>query len=240
MENTNIVPVLNLELLQQKANESAMKGALATIHDFYNSYNSPYKKAIEENLNGKSLSDFPMGLPDIIGVLNDKIIAEFDDIANTAIAQTLIPYAKELLTRTESVIKFSDILRKFIECNYDAEDNDTDDFICEVSKSNHDWLNVELTDSENTFHLTLHTKNTSIENPSFQVLSLPRDESKNYNRNMKIKVGDVSIEVPITTGLLKDKFTAFVASMLISRTEIIMDTRDFDEDMFPRDHCHCD
>jgi hypothetical protein len=235
----NILPVLNVEQLQQKANEFAQKGAEECIKEFYTGYNSAYKKSIEENLKGKTISDWPLGLPDIVGVLNEKIIAEFDDIANTAIAQTLIPYAKELLNRTKDVVPFSEILAKFIESEYDKEDDDSEDFICEVSKSNHGWLNVVLSNSELSLDLTLHTKKEAYENPTYQILSLPRDNSKNYGRNMVVKVGDVSIEMPITTGLLKNKFTAFVASMLISRSEIIMDVTDFDEDMFPKDHCHC-
>lgn len=236
----NILPVINNEELQKKANEYAQKGAEDCIKEFYTGYNSPYKKAIEENLKGKTVSDFPMGLPDIIGLLNEKVIAEFDDIANNAVAQTLIPYAKQLLTRVEGDIKFSEILSKFIEFEFDQEDADYTDFTCEVSKSDHSWLNVVISNMETTVELTLYTKNKIEGKETYQVLSLPRDNSKNYKRNMVIKTGDVSIEIPITTGILKDKFTAFIASMLISRSAIIMDVRDFDEDMFPRDHCHCD
>jgi hypothetical protein len=57
---------------------------------------------------------------------------------------------------------------------------------------------------------------------------------------MKITVGDVKIEVPITTGLLQNDFTGFLASILISKSKITMDVSHFNDDMFPRDHCYCD
>ncbi|MFK5281440.1 hypothetical protein ACI3PL_17950, partial [Lacticaseibacillus paracasei] len=63
-----IKPVLNLEYLQQKANEYATKGVEDAIENFYNGYNSPYKKAIEENLKNKGV-DNNFDIPDIIAVL---------------------------------------------------------------------------------------------------------------------------------------------------------------------------
>jgi hypothetical protein len=240
MENT-ILPVINNELLQQKANEYAQKGAEKCLEEFYTGYNSPYKKAIEENLKNKALSKFPFGLPDIVGILNDKIIAEFDELANTAIAQTLIPYAKSLLTRQGENLNFSDILSKFIEHNFDKEDDDPEDFTCEVIKhSTYDWLTVQLSSPENSFEIVLHTHKEKEGNQFYQILSLPREGKDCYKKEMKITVGDVKIEVPFTTGLLKNDFTAFLTSILISRSKITMDVTDFDEEMFPRGYCHCD
>src|SRR6476661_4245160 len=108
MEN-QILPVINTEVLQQKANEYAMKGAEEALKGFYTSYNSPYKKAIEENLKNKGL-DHSFNIPDIVGVLNDKFSQEIDLIANTAIAKSFVPMIKQILTREDAEVKFSDIL----------------------------------------------------------------------------------------------------------------------------------
>jgi len=228
---------VDLKALQQKADEYAQKGAEEVVKEFYTSYNSPYKEAIKKQLEGKSVGNWPMGLPDIVGVLNDKIIAEFDNIANTAIAQTLIPYAKHLLTRAESEIKFSDILDKFIEFEFDKDD-DYEYFTCEVKQSSHSWLNVTISNLETTFEFALHTKNEEAGKETYQLLSLPRDASAYDKRKMTIKNGDFSLEIPMTTGLLENKFTAYLASLVIARTAITIDVKDFDYEMFPKD-CHC-
>jgi len=236
--NQQILPVIDNDLLQQRANEYAQKGAEEVLKEFYTGYKSPYKQIIEENLKNKGLNNFPFGLPDIVGILNEKIIREFDELANTAIAQTLIPYAKSLLTRQEESIKFSDILSKFIEHEFDKEDDDPEDFTCEVNKdSKFDWLNIQINSPSASYDLTFHTHKKEDEIQRYQILSLPRTGKDHYKKEMKITVRDVKIEVPITTELLQNDFTAFLASILISKSKITMDTTDFDEDMFPIDHC---
>src|SRR5690606_11147379 len=98
MSTETITPVLDLDFLQKKANEHAMKGAEEAIKEFYSSWNSPYRKAIEQNLINKGV-DNNFDIPDIIAVLNQKISNEIDLIANTAISKTFIPFVKEFLIR---------------------------------------------------------------------------------------------------------------------------------------------
>jgi hypothetical protein len=50
-KENQILPVLNTEVLQEKATEFAMKGAIESIKEFYSGYNSPFRKQIEEQLN---------------------------------------------------------------------------------------------------------------------------------------------------------------------------------------------
>ena len=52
----DLVPVIDTEVLQEKVNQAAMKGALSTIEDFYTGYNSPFKKAIKEDLESKEIN----------------------------------------------------------------------------------------------------------------------------------------------------------------------------------------
>ena len=52
---TQILPVIDISVLQEKANEFAMKGAIETLKEFYSGYNSPYRKAIEEDLRDDEL-----------------------------------------------------------------------------------------------------------------------------------------------------------------------------------------
>jgi hypothetical protein len=80
-------------------------------------------------------------------------------------------------------------------------------------------------------------------------MSLPymMDERNKYSRSyqsnqtMKISLDDgATLELPFTKGILEDRFTSYIARLVIGNNNIIFDVTEFDEDMFPRDHCHCD
>ena len=53
---------------------------------------------------------------------------------------------------------------------------------------------------------------------------------------MKLANGESTIEVPFTRDSLKDEFTSYIARVLISKSLIVMDCDDFDEDMFREDY----
>lgn len=249
MEN-HILPVINLELLQQKANEYAQKGAEKVLEDFYTSYNSPYKKAIEENLKNKAV-DNNFDIPDIIAVLNDKFSAEVDQIANTAIAKSFLPLVKNFLSREEAEVKFSSILEKFIETTGFKNDDDLDeddytvDKIEDNSKSyRSSFFQFQISNGKVGYELRFYKNDNST-----TIMSLPYilDDRGKYHRSheskqtMKISLdGGATLELPFTKGILEDEFVSYVARLVIGNNNIIFDTEDFNEDMFPRDHCHCD
>lgn len=256
MENI-ILPVINSEQLQQKANEYAQKGAEKVLEEFYTGYDSPYKKAIKENLNNKGL-DSSFNIPDIIGVLNDKFSQEVDQIANQAVAKSFLPMIKSFLLREESEIKFSDILKKFIETtNFDHNDDlDSDDYTVEKAEGRH--LMQSLNDSFFEYHISngkvgyelrFYRKEKGKENEKIEIMSLPYMLESNgkyrggyeSKQTMKISLdGGATLELPFTKGILEDEFISFIARLVIGQNNIIFDTEHFDEDMFPRDHCHCD
>ena len=251
MEN-HILPVINTEELQKKANEYAQKGAEECLKEFYTGYNSPYKKAIEENLQGKGV-DYAFDLPDIVGVLNDKFSAEIDEIANTAVAKSFVPLLKRFLVREDPNVKFSDILKVFIkESRYEYNDDlDVSDY--ELEKIEDDsrsystsFFQYKLTNGKIGYELRFFKKDEN----TIQIMSLPymMDDSKRYTRsydsNQKMKIsldGGATLELPFTKGILEDEFTSFIARLVIGNNNIVFDVEDFDEDMFPQDdHCHCD
>lgn len=110
-----ILPQLDLTILQHSANEAAMQGAISAINEFYTGWNSPYKKAIEADLESKSI-DPMFSLPDILGVINEKLQQEIDSIANAAVAKSFVPLVKQITMRAEPEIMLSDIMKKFINC----------------------------------------------------------------------------------------------------------------------------
>jgi hypothetical protein len=241
-----ILPVLDNKVLQEKANEFAMKGAIDTIKEYYTGYNSPFKEAFDSHLKGKDIH-FGFEIPDIISRMNEALMQQADLIANHAIAQTLIPQFKELLTRAEATMNFSDILKTFIDVNYGVKYDD-----CSVEITNprdyhekpdiYDWLNVQIASDERTYRFTLHKhdKKESGKNAKYTLLSLPSFD-KNSTQTMTLYLDDIkgSVEMPFVPNVLSDRFVSFMARLVMSSTIITLDTQEFDENMFP-ERCHCD
>ncbi len=229
MENKEIViGQLEMKDIQQKANEYAQKGAIECIKEYYTGYNSPFKKRIEEQLEKKGIS-WSLELPDIIATLNGTLSNEIDKIANEAIAKSFIPLVRRLLIREPSEIKFSDILNEFIK-SVDDKDLDVCDYSCRIDKrpSPYNWIDCDLECNEFNYSFTLHQ--CLKEKSKYQLLSLPRDESRN---TMKISLdGGCTMELPFTKNILDNNFTSYMARLVLSESIITMDCEDFTDDMF--------
>ena len=234
-----ILPVLDTAVLQEKVTEFAMKGAIESIKEFYSGYNSPFRKEID-----KQLSQIQIGsgieLPDIISLINESLTKEIDLIANTAISKSFIPLVQRFLVREEKEIAFSDILREFVKST-DAEHYD--DWELSIKSSQYEWLDVELSTEDRVYSLCLHrdyeSKKQGIE--KYRLLSLPRDHSQNemYGQKMRLSIDGVTLEMPFTKDILHDQFTSYIARLVVGNCLITMDRRDFTEDMFPGNECHC-
>lgn len=238
------MPELDMNEIASKAKEFAMKGALETIKEFYTGYNSPYRKAIEEELKKKQIS-WPFDLPDIMGLINDSLIHEINTVANTAVAKTFVPIVKEFLVREPAEILFSDFLKKFIEYTGFEHDDDLqrDDYTVSVEKNErHGWLNIHISSGEKSYEFTFHESNSNKkegEKQKYQLLSLGHSTRDEYKQSFKLKIGDnATLELPYTREVLSDKVISYVARLVIGNTKITIDCRDFDDDMFP-DRCHC-
>lgn len=237
METTITTPVLNSEELQKKINQYALEGAIASIKEYYTGYDSPFKKAITEELKKKEIGHINLNLPDILAIINDTLSKEIEVIANHAISQTYLPLVKRILVRAEKEIKFSNLLEAFIE-SHEYDSKDYEDYSCEVEKSSHGWLNVTLNMKDKNYEITLHEDYKSKEQglKKYCLLSMPRSGSP---RTMKLKVNDAELEIPFTQNILQDKFVAYLATLIIADSVIEMDCEEFNEDMFP-EKCHCD
>jgi len=251
-----ITPVLDLEHIQQKANEYALKGAEKALEEFYTGYNSPYRKAIEENLKHKGC-DTNFDLPDIVALINDKLTQQIDEIANTAVAKTFIPYVKEFLSREDGEILFSDILKEFIKFTMyepDNEDFDIDDYKVEIIKEKRYYTSQSLTDTFPVYQISNNEKGyelrfyVSDNKTTTTLMSIPtyvENGKVSYNSNemksvMKLSVeGGATLEMPFTRAVLHNNFLRYCARLVIGNCNITFDCQDFDEDMFPQSECHC-
>ncbi len=245
-----ILPVLDLVVLQQKADEAAMKGAINSIEEFYSGYNSPYKKAITDKLQNKGV-DPNFDLPDIIGVLNDKFTKEVDLIANTAVAKSFLPMLKEFLSREDAEIKFSNILRKFIdrtEFKYDNEKSIEDYTVERISKYEdssvlkNTFFSYIVSDGKLSYELLFYKHKDVITMSSLPYILDESGRFNHYEIKQKMKVsldGGATLELPFTKGILEDDFISFVARLVIGNNSIVFDVEDFNDEMFPPDECHC-
>lgn len=227
----DIVPSINTDQLQEAANAAAMKGAIAVINDYYTSYNSPYKKQIEEALKEKTVN-VHFELPDIVGFINEKLVAEIDRIANAAVAQTYVPLIGKILARMDKVIKFSDLLEKFVETEFGGSEEDYDIDIAEETK--YEWLNVKLKHDkkEVTFTLHRHTKGDEGKHTkAYKLLSLGHFSDRS-SRTMKIEIEGGKIEMPFEASVLSDEFASYLASLVLSGSVIMMDQEHYSEDWF--------
>lgn len=233
-----LLPVLDNAVLQEKASEYAMKGAIDVIKEFYTGFNSPYKKAIEEKLKDKGLCS-SIDIPDIIGVLNESFNKEVNKIANEAIANSFIPLVNNLLTREEPELLFSKFLENII---YQQYDKNPDLYDCDITESRHGWLDIYLRVGENEYNLTLHKCNNIGEKTdskfNYRFLGMnPVNKVKPGNMRIQVKDG-VTIDMPFSVTSLSDSVLSYVGRLIISGTRFSMDTNVFQTEMFP-DRCRC-
>ena len=238
--NEQILPTLDLEVLRKKAQEAAMNGAMSEIRDFYEGYNSPYRKKIKEHLESMQINSHQIQLPEIIGLINDTLTKEIDSIANQAVSKSLVPMVKKFLTRAEKEMKFSDFLKEIIE---DTHNYDMEDYSCECEKNTtHGWYDVLITfkgaEYKFTFHEDYESKKT---NPGkyYRILSLPSCYDSTDRRFMRVKHDGAEIEIPFSHAVLQDDIVSLAARCIMANTKFEFDTFEFEEYMFP-ERCHCD
>ncbi len=239
--NQELLPKLDMDKLQEKTNESAMNGAIATIKDYYEGWNSPFRKAIEEDLKTKQVS-YPLQLPDIIAKINDGLVNQIDAIANEAVAKSFIPLVNRFLTREPKEILFSELLKSFI-AETDEEDQEEYSIDIKDCRPNYTWFDVTLTCGTDEYKLVMYLekrygKNEPVpEQERCYILSLP-DKYDDRKKMMKIKKDDVTLELPFTSDVLSNGFVSYIARLIIGKSVIIMDTHDFSDEMF-EEKCHC-
>lgn len=234
-----LLPKLDTEILKTKAQEAAMKGAIASIEEYYSSYSSPYRKSISEQLEKQKFGNF-IQLPDIIALINESLTKEIDAIANLAVAKTFVPMVSKFLTREEKELNFSDILKEFIEI---IESTDQDDYSVSVKENkHHGWITVDLTGKDKSYNFTMHMVDShkkDIEKRKYQILSLPTTDSdyrQGHIKTMKLSIDGATLEMPFTTDILKDAFMSFIARLIIVNTHIELDCEEFMDHMFETEY----
>lgn len=210
------IPAIDIKVLEKQALESAQKGALEEIKEYYEGWQSPYRKGIKEILSKQDVDNGTFCFPQIIGLINTAISAEVDRIVNTTIAQTYLPIVSDILIGVEKELKLSEIVERIKRELHSDEEIDV-----EVGKDDHyDWYNLHLRLEKKSYDITLH-KNSQ-EEGKYHLLSMPFRHSSDRTYTLHLE-DNKRIELPLETNVIHDPVAKMCARLLIADTQIAID-----------------
>ena len=252
----NITPKIDAQLLQEKANEYAMKGLIKEIEEYYTSYSSPWRKQVQEELKNKTLN-FSLELPDVTAMLNDLLTEKMQMIATESINKVIIPDFKRLLTKAKEEMNFSEILTKFVELkNFNDlhfRDNDFEPSVLVEKNKKYDWYEVEISYNDymgrkQLYEFTMHERqdkdkdeNGNLMKKYYKILGNPSyNDSAGYGEKIVIKgEGSIRAEVPMTKQYLSDDFIQFLINIVLAQSKIYLDVDSFEYLDIPMYNCEC-
>lgn len=236
MKDLNNIKPDNKKILEV-AKAAAEKAYLKEIEDYYTSWDSPFRKKIKTELD-KIEFHWSLDLPNFLNKINEALKSEIDKIANNAIANTYIPLLSEATVGLDKNMNFSELLKLIIK-ELEPDTDEFDSYYVSVNKNDrHGWLNCDLTTDQNTYSFTLHTVLNN--KNKYQLLSFPYSSNTDFtNKKMALIKDDVKIEMPYYSNISSDKVLMIFFKMMLSNTHITMDCDGFNEEMLPRETCHC-
>lgn len=239
MPNEITAPILDISALQECANESAMKAARQEINDFYNGFNSPFRKAVREYLE-KNTPSISFDLPNLVEEIQKSLISEIENFENTTTIKKCCAEIRKRITRLnleeDGTIKLSSVLKE-MEHEIDTEYGEYIESEVSEPDPTYGWRELELTihkeNEEKTFKVTLHNENTYengkiVLTDRYIALSLPYSRYDSEKAKVKINDGpECEIELPIFHGLASNHILMTIARLVMYKTPIIIDCEDY-------------
>lgn len=232
----SIMPVIDMEEVQKAANEYAMQGIRKALQNFYEGYNSPFIKAITEQMSSQ-VPSFTLDLTGVMALLNEALVSTMDEVVNQAVAKSYIPLVRKLLTRSRDKVKVSEIVKEFIDTYSYLQSRDEDNFTVLLKKDQIlDWyeLTLESEKDEVNIQITLHTDDKP-GTGEYKIICMPGcDEFGNRFGRMKCTFNTddgkpVVMEMPYGYGILRNNFLRFIANIVTFQIPVIIDKYDFDD-----------
>lgn len=211
---------LDPEKLKEIGVNAMYKAAEDTIKSYYNDYDSPFKKLIREQLKAHR-ANIHLEMPGILGLLNDRLNAFADQVANESFSKLFIPEVSDFLLNAPTVTKISELVALYAKENY-IEPHQVN-FSAE-KHPRHGWISLKIGYKKEAYNLTLHYNDLIKKEASGYVfLSLPYDRNRHESK-MVLRVGEnASLELPYRTDVLRDRFTNEIAKMVLARTLVELD-----------------
>ncbi len=230
-ENEMIRPVLDMQRVQELANEAAMKGVQKGLEEYFYTWNSPFQVAIKSKIE-ESLSNLNgFKLPNILGVLNNEIAGQMEKVANTCIGQTIIPYLNDMLVgQVPEVVKVTDLVKWFVFEHDEFHDNTCS---AEMTQRNGIYdLHLECSTDDTSMDIAFYTP-IGCTNP--QILISPITSKSHYSRG-KVTVTvpmdngkEARIEYPSVCNVLESNFLRQIFKLMLVGKEVIIDRQSFDD-----------
>src|SRR5574343_213624 len=243
---------IDQEKINQKAKEAAEKAILQEVEEYYNGYNSPFRKKIREELSEQK-SNFLLQIPDLSVIISQKINNEIDKIAANFVGSTVLNDLTEILVRAKKELKLSEILKVFVEYAINENgDLDSDDFECNIEDAKDKYFfGIILKAGDIEFKIRCHKKEITeeINGKKFTVMNVKMKDSRgstlfNFGHSSKeeLKINHAdghTISVPFDRYIADDNFGKYIYKLMLCNSIIEFDTNDFNEDMFPENECYC-
>lgn len=238
MANEIVAPVLNIAELQEVANKAAMDAAKSAINSFYNGYNSPFKKAVEEYLEN-NVPSIHFELPNLMEEVQKALLGEIERFSNETNIKNCVAALRKGLTRLpleeDGSIKLSSV---FEEMEYEIDTENGDYIEAEVSEAEepYRWMDVNICihkgDDEKNIQMTLHRNEKYIDGEFVDsgttvLLSMPYSRYDSKTAKIKIKDHDAEIEMPIFHGLADNYVLMTIAKLVMYKTPIVVDCKDY-------------
>jgi hypothetical protein len=246
----NEVVVLNAPKIDQgavdkKVNELAMKAIGEELSDYFG-YRGPFRKGFKEYLDGiKPSHEFQ--IPDLVGLINDKIAQELSLQVDRAMAETYIPLLTECFVGVPKEFDFRLILEKFLdESKSDDPESFEVDFEVTRKTGKSSWGSLlseirryTISDDKTTFEIDLEEDQSYGRdengvwdwrtNGKWKIKVDMREYSD--EKSYEVQIGTAQVKFPATRILLQDWGNRFRLAMLIADSRVTLKETEFSTDL---------
>lgn len=240
MANEITAPIIDMEQVQKAANEAATKAVLKEVEEYYNGYNSPFRKQVRQYLE-QNVPSAHLELPQFSEMLMRSIANEVDKYVHQNILGDILKDVSRVLTRIpldeDGSVKLSALFKQMKE-GMDLEDYDGEEksISLEVTEDpDYHWQRALLTitegDDETKYEFTLHKMYGTKESDGlFQILGMPYKENQGlWARKIVVQMDGAKVEIPTFSGVLDSPILLTLARCIMFKTPIRIDRRDMYE-----------
>ncbi len=215
---------IDMERLYNVATEAVHNAAEKEIKDFYEGYNSPFRKKIKESLE-KTIPDANFEIPNLLEATQNALVAEFEKNANKSIVECCANQLQKCLTKLplekDGSIKLSkvfEIMSKNKEIDSTLVLEAKKDCVCS-------WydvtVKVESDINDKTHRFTLHSNEYCREHKDkYTVLSIREDD---HYSDAKMNIGELEVRMPVFRNLVHDHILMTIAKLIMYKVPVEID-----------------
>ena len=215
---------IDMERLYNVAVEAVHNAAEKEIKDFYEGYNSPFRKKIKESLE-KTIPDANFEIPNLLEATQNALVAEFEKNANKSIVECCANQLQKCLTKLPLEKDGSIKLSKVFEIMSKNKEIDST-LVLEAKKDRaYSWYDVtvkfESDINDKTHRFTLHSNEYCHEHKDkYTVLSIHEDD---HYSDAKMNIGELEVRMPVFRNLVHDHILMTIAKLSMYKVPVEID-----------------